>query len=259
MIATRSRGDIVTPTDDPFRHHPELRGKIVAAETSFYRSFTTGMLEQMMRKHGLPTGWWYPEEVLQAAHRAFLQRLGPHDLWVFAYGSLMWDPAVQFAEVRVGHLPGYARSFCLFDVLGGRGRPEAPGLFAALDRGEGCKGLLFRIPAAQVAAETAILWQREMVAPAYAAEVVEVATAQGTVEALAFLADHSAEAICPHLSRADRVRYLATGEGVLGTSLAYIETLVAQLAVLGLEDAEVSALLADAKAYRAAEAATPRA
>ena len=58
------------------------------------------------------------------------------DLWVFAYGSLMWDPAMDFTEVRRAWLPGHARRFILCDIYGARGTPEAPGLMAALDWGE---------------------------------------------------------------------------------------------------------------------------
>ena len=58
--------------------------------------------------------------------------LPPGDLWVFGYGSLMWDPAMEFAEVRRGRTKLYARSFCLWDV-GGRGSLDRPGLMLAID------------------------------------------------------------------------------------------------------------------------------
>lgn len=57
---------------------------------------------------------------------------------MFAHGSLMWDPAIDFAEVRRAWLPGHARRFILCDIHGARGTRDAPGLMAALDRGDGC-------------------------------------------------------------------------------------------------------------------------
>ena len=80
-------------------------------------------------------------------------RLAQHargDVWLFGYGSLMWNPAIEFAESRAGAVHGWHRRFCLW-LHGGRGSPENPGLMLALDRGGRCAGLLFRIPAAECA------------------------------------------------------------------------------------------------------------
>ena len=74
---------------------------------------------------------------------AFLAQRNDQDLWIFAYGSLIWDPAFYFEEVRVAKAPGYQRSFCLRSEIG-RGSPEKPGLMVALDHGSECQGLAFR-------------------------------------------------------------------------------------------------------------------
>ena len=41
--------------------------------------------------------------------------------WVFAYGSLLWNPLFPFAEARRGSLHGLHRRFCLWS-LASRGR-----------------------------------------------------------------------------------------------------------------------------------------
>ncbi len=238
-------------TDDPYLHHPQLRGQIRDAETSFFRTFRPSDFDAKFKAMGAPDDWRYSDEQIEAARAAFLAGREGRDLWVFGYGSLMWDPALRFAEVRRGRLEGYARRFCLKDVLGGRGSRDAPGLMAALDVGAGCEGMVFRIPRADFDEETGILWRREMIAHAYRPLFAPVATALGVVEALTFVADHTAAMICPDLCRAEQARYLATGTGELGTSLQYIETLVAQLALLGIDDAEMTALLAAARAVAA--------
>src|SRR3984957_208474 len=74
------------------------------------------------------------------------------DVWLFGYGSLMWNPAIEFAECRAGAVRGWHRRFCLW-LHGGRGSPDNPGLMLALERGGRCGGLLFRIPAADARAE----------------------------------------------------------------------------------------------------------
>lgn len=184
-----------------------------------------------------------------------MQRDG--DIWVFAYGSLMWDPALCFAEVRRARLVGYARRFILLDERGGRGTAEAPGLMAALDRGHACEGLVFRIPAQDVETETEILWRREIVGPAYTAQFVEAQLDSGLInsgpiDVLAFIADHSVPEMVVDLSRDKQIEFIATGEGLFGTSYAYLANIVGQFDALGIHDEETANLLRDVEAFRAA-------
>lgn len=236
---------------DPFVHHPVLRDKIADPFTSFFRTFRPADLDARLKALGAPDNWRYSDAEIEAARRTCLADRQDRDLWVFAYGSLMWDPAIRFAEVRRATIRGYARRFYLKDTLGGRGTRRAPGLMVALDDGRACEGLAFRISREHLDEETAILWRREQVAPAYRPVFAEVSTAGGKVEALAFVADHAAPMICPNVTRAEQVRYIATGKGILGTSLEYLENLAAHFAALGIEDDEISALLADARAFAA--------
>ena len=73
------------------------------------------------------------------------------DLWVFAYGSLTWDPGFPFEEARPALLRGYHRAFCLYSTHY-RGTPERPGLVLGLDRGGACRGHLKRLGGCQPAA-----------------------------------------------------------------------------------------------------------
>ena len=70
-------------------------------------------------------------------------------LWVFGYGSLIWDPGFPVAERRIATLKGWHRSFCMRSIHH-RGTVEKPGLVLALDRAEGasCTGVAFRVAAA---------------------------------------------------------------------------------------------------------------
>lgn len=250
--------------DDPFRHHPGLRGRIADPDTSFWRRFSPRDLDATVTGWGGPGNWRFGDDQIAGMQDAFLADHGADDLWVFAYGSLMWDPGFRFAEVRRGRARGYARRFCLLDKLGGRGTPEAPGLMVALDReaesqavcAAVCDGLVFRLRAADLATEITYLWQREMLAPAYLPVKVPVQTAQGQVRALAFAADPAAATIRTDLTRPEQVRLLATGKGMLGTSLHYIEALVAQLEALDIADPDLAGLLAEARAFAATVAAT---
>ncbi len=240
-------------TDDPFRHHPRLRPLVTPPEESRFYRFTLAAARKMLAAGGMTGEHFHTEEEREAERIAFMAGHSG-DLWVFGYGSLMWDPGFPFSEVRRAHAAGVTRTFCFVEDGGGRGRPEAPGVMAALDRGDGCEGLVFRIAAADVATETYHLWSRERIAPCYLPAFVTAETALGSVRALTFLADHTAPMIHPDLSWADQVRYCATGKGVLGTSLEYVEALATHFDELGIDDPLVSRLLAEARAYPAAPA-----
>ncbi len=234
---------------DPFCHHPELRHRIVDPAQSYFRTFRIEDRLAQMQAQGMPTGWWYSDSEREAMRARALEGHRDADLWVFGYGSLMWDPGIRFEEVRRARVPDYARRFILKTSHGGRGSPEAPGLMAALDAGEGCEGLVFRIDRANIEAETEILWRRERIGPAYIPAFIEANVADRLVMVLAFVADHEAASIDASLTRAEQVRLLATGNGFLGTSLDYLARIAEQFAALGIEDEEVSALLREAVAY----------
>ncbi len=234
---------------DPFAHHPELRDLIKDPETSFFRNLDLEDLARRMRQNGAPDGWMLSDEERDAGRHALLARAPAGDLWVFAYGSLMWDPGIRFGEVRRAYVADHARRFILKDTLGGRGTPECPGLMAALDRGPGCHGLAFRIAEVDIPGETDRLWRRERIGPAYIEACVETRLSDRTVTAVTFVADHDADLICPDLSWEDTVRCAATGTGFLGSSLEYVAGLSRNFAALGIEDAEVTALYDAARSY----------
>jgi cation transport protein ChaC len=238
-------------TPEAFVHHPELQGRIIDPMASFARTLHIPALAKRLRSQGLPVHWIHDEATREADRHATLAGRRDADLWVFAYGSLMWDPGFRFDALRRAHVPDHARRFILRDIYGGRGTPESPGLMAALDRGPGCDGLLFRIPAEALEEETMILWRRERIGRAYTAAFVTAHHAAGAVEALTFVADHEAELIAPDLTPAEQVRYLATGTGFLGSSLDYLRNVCAQCERLGIEDAEIAGLLREVEAYLA--------
>lgn len=234
---------------DPYHLHPELRGKIRDPLTSFFRTFQPADIDAHMRENGRDDDWRYSDEVRERMRHAFLSPCFGRDLWVFGYGSLMWDPAFRFCEVRVGSVQGYARSFCLKDSGGPRGSLERPGLMAGLDTGAGCTGIVFRIEARLTERESEVIWRREAIASAYRPTMVDVVTAAGTVRALTFVANHDSPVIFPNLPRTEQVEYLATGEGWQGTSRQYLEGIASQLDALGIKDEIVAGLLAEVQDY----------
>ena len=105
------------------------------------------------------------------------------EVWVFAYGSLMWNPALEFAETQPCKVDGWRRSFCFWT-------PELPGLMLALERGGACEGIAYRLAPDQVQSELAILWNREMLSGVYQAHWVPTKLRDGrTVTAVTFVVD----------------------------------------------------------------------
>jgi len=233
---------------DPFRHHPELRDRIADIEGSFFRTFSA---EDLVTRRPSLRDWVFTEAQREAIRA---EALSGHsgDLWIFGYGSLMWDPALRFAEVRRAHVADHTRQLILVEHRGGRGTSEAPGLIATLDEGDGCEGLAFRIAAADVEAETRILFEREVLAPGYLARFIPVRIGDDEVRALTFLADHDVPDVRPDLTHEEQVRYVAYGEGELGTSRDYLANIVAHFAHLGIVDAHCTHLLREVDAHLAA-------
>lgn len=237
--------------DDPFRHHPELRRTIKDPADSYFRDMDLAAIDARAAALGRPEGWRTPCEVREAERRDWLEGHWQEDLWVFGYGSLMWDPAIHFAEVRHATLEGFERSFCLWDE-GGRGTPQTPGLMLALDRGGRCEGLAFRIESAILDRETFLLFRREMIARAYLPEWVTLESAQGPLRALAFVANHANERIVPGIPLDRQAAMIARAEGHLGTAEAYLAHTHRKLEVLGIEDTYITDLHARVTALHGA-------
>ena len=235
--------------NDPYRHHPELRRKIKPAVESFFRDLDISVVDARAAEAGRPAGWRTPDEEREAGRRDWLKDRWDQDLWVFGYGSLMWDPSVEFNEVRHAHCSGYQRSFCLWDE-GGRGSVEQPGLMLALDEGGKCEGLAFRIETKKLDHETFVLFRREMIAAWYRPKWLNLDTAGGPIEALGFVANQGNDRIKPGIPLPDQAKMIARAKGFLGTNFDYLSDTHERLKFLEIEDNYVSELYAAVNALR---------
>lgn len=230
-------------TVDPFRHVPSLRGKIVEPEGSRYRH---GMLSEaewkkQLEDAGYPTYFRLTDEEREA-HRAQTMDTRPEDeVWIFAYGSLMWDPGFIFSEIRVAHIDDHHRAFCLRTHLG-RGSKDYPGLMAALDTGGTCVGLALKIDPHLVEDETRYVWRREMGSDGYKAEFRTFKTEQGPIQAITFIANQACDRYFPEKDPAETAKLIGTGAGFLGSNLEYVDKLLIQLEHLGIRDDKLADL-----------------
>jgi cation transport protein ChaC len=238
-------------TADAFVHLPDLRDRVTHPAQSLLRLTPEmfAMWESRARAAGLPANWRLSDEAIEASRLALL---GDHrsgeDLWIYSYGSLMWDPGFHFSEVRLADVHGYQRRFTLKIDLG-RGSRDYPALMLSLEQQEGCcRGLAFRIAAADVHAESAILWRREMLRGGYAPAMVPMTTPQGPITALAFVSNTAHPGYVGELPLAETAATIASGKGVLGTNREYLVQLTMQLEALGIDDPYVAQLHASIRA-----------
>lgn len=235
-------------TSHAFAHVPELQGRVTPAHASGLR-LTDAVLAEwdaQARCQGLPADWRLPDAQVERSRRAVLAAItaGPQDLWVFAYGSLMWNPGFHFDEVRRASLGGYARRFALSTSIG-RGTPDCPGLVLTLQPAQEqvCEGLAFRIPAPRVDGESRLLWRREMITGAYCPALMPLRTPQGSLaSALVLTANTAHPQHRANLSLQATAATIARACGNMGSNRDYLDQLVAQCEVLGITDRYVQEL-----------------
>jgi glutathione-specific gamma-glutamylcyclotransferase len=160
-------------------------------------------------------------------------------LWVFGYGSLIWDPGFPVAERRIATLEGWHRSFCMRSIHH-RGTVDRPGLVLALDQADGatCTGVVFRVEPGHETATLAGLRDRELISSAYLERVLPVATDQGHLDALAYVIDPDHAQYC-HLEREEQARIIAEAVGGRGPNRDYLWATTAHLAELGIADPDL--------------------
>jgi glutathione-specific gamma-glutamylcyclotransferase len=180
-----------------------------------------------------------------------------HDLWVFAYGSLMWRPGFPYEEARRARLTGYRRGFCIYSVHH-RGMPDRLGLVLGLDRGGACEGVAYRVAAARAADTRAYLRAREQVSGVYreALVPVEVEHPQMEVMALAYIVERAHPAYAGRLPLRLQARLIRGAKGLSGANLDYLVSTVRHLQALGIRERELERLvvMAGPLAWRRARA-----
>lgn len=175
----------------------------------------------------------------------------PGRVWVFAFGSLIWNPAFHFVERRTARIHGFHRQFCLW-ARAGRGSPERPGLMLALESGGSCTGVAYRLARRTAATELDVIWRREMFTMAYRPVWTTAGTSKGAEPAIAFSANREHERYVPGLEDRAVARYLATGAGPMGRCCDYLFDTVEHLRQLGIRDRRLEALEAKVRAHGAA-------
>lgn len=164
------------------------------------------------------------------------------DLWVFAYGSLMWNPGFDFAESAPATLYGYHRAFCVYSRIY-RGTAERPGLVLGLDRGGACRGLAYRVPEAAAVAVLGYLDRRERSRGEYVARRCAIRLGERRLRALSYIANRANADYARGLGLDRMAAIIRRGEGRHGRNVDYLASTLAHLESLGVHDPRLTQLL----------------
>ena len=170
--------------------------------------------------------------------------LSKGDLWVFGYGSLMWRPGFEFIEQVPARLIGEHRALCVYS-FDHRGTPEKPGLVLGLDRGGACRGVAFRVAAAQRNHTVDYLRSREQTTSVYHEVMRSVwleNEARQRVSALAYVVDRGHVQYAGRLSLSEQLRYVQQGHGRSGNNRDYVLATVKSIEKQGFRDKQLHQL-----------------
>lgn len=162
-------------------------------------------------------------------------------LWVFGYGSLIWNPGFEVAERSLARLDGYHRSFCMWSVHH-RGTEESPGLVLALDKAENatCEGVAFRAASGHEEATLQNLRERELVSSAYLEKWVLLSLTDGRlVEAVAYVVDPDHAQYTGDLPLSTQAEVISRAVGGRGPNTEYLHNTADHLAELGIHDPDI--------------------
>lgn len=173
------------------------------------------------------------------------------EIWVFAYGSLMWRPDFKYVESEPALLRGYHRAFCIYSHIY-RGSLEYPGLVLGLDNGGSCLGRAFRLNIGAAQDILAAIHAREMIYKVYVARRLPISLTHRSgaprVTAHTYTADRAGPQYSGKLERDTMIKLIRNGHGTAGAGRDYLANTVHHLDQLGLTDNGLAALLRDVDA-----------
>lgn len=175
------------------------------------------------------------DEFLEEAER--LDHEAGDELWVFAYGSLLWNPVFAPSESRLAIAHGLHRSFCM-PLTRWRGSPSQPGLMMALQPGGRCRGLALRVKAENRVNALKDLLLREVDDRESLEYLRWVSCIVGDrkVNALSFWVSPRGNYVTPKQSLEEVAEILSVACGHSGSGAEYLFNTVVHLDKLGIRD-----------------------
>jgi cation transport protein ChaC len=171
--------------------------------------------------------------------------------YIFAYGSLMWNPSFTFDTRHVATIRGYHRSFRVWSRIN-RGTPEKPGLVLTLECGGSCRGLVYRIPADLVQEQMNLIWKREMNYGSYRPKWLNCTVGDESFRALAFTVNRNCSGYAGQIPMEAVVEAISSAAGRYGPAYEYLFKTIDSLREHGIRDSRVEQLASLVRARMAA-------
>jgi len=182
-----------------------------------------------------------PTELLASLRNALTPWTPGTPFWIFAYGSLMWNPSFTFDARHVATIRGYHRSFRVWSRIN-RGTPDKPGLVLTLDRGGSCRGLVYRIHPDLVQEQMNLIWKREMNYGSYCPKWLNCIVGDETIRALVFTVNRECSGYAGELPIEAMVEAIASAAGRYGPAHEYLFRTTETLHEHGIRDSRVEHL-----------------
>jgi cation transport protein ChaC len=205
-------------------------------------SILSGKIHEIVKAEDSSMRLLTEEERRESLLSMFSDRKINQDVWIFGYGSLIWNPAIHFERKDIMTIYGFHRKFCLKTYLG-RGNKEAPGLVLGLDHGGSCRGIAFKIPAKIAAHELEIIWRREMLSGSYIPRWLNGKIKGISVKALGFVVNKQEDRYVGDLTDVETATLISKANGFLGTCADYLINTSEHLEDLGIPDKKLSHLV----------------
>jgi len=192
-----------------------------------------------------------PTELLASLREALAPWQRGTPFYIFAYGSLMWNPSFTFDARHVATIRGYHRSFRVWSRIN-RGTPDKPGLVLTLDRGGSCRGLVYRIHPDLVQEQMNLIWKREMNYGSYRPKWLNCSVGDETFRALAFTVNRQCSGYAGQIPMEAVVETIASASGRYGPAYEYLFSTIDSLREHGIRDSRVEQLASLVRARMAA-------
>ena len=158
------------------------------------------------------------------------------DFWVFAYGSLIWNPGFEFLSREPARLTGYHRRYCIQSTIY-RGTPEAPGLVLGLEAGGSCEGVGYRVAGDLRDLTLEYLRARELITNVYVETLVSIETRDGFLhQAVTYVANSAHADYARKYDDDEMLAIVGTACGASGLNRDYAINTWSHLATLGVHD-----------------------
>ncbi len=188
-----------------------------------------------------------PTELLGTLREALAPWVPGSPFWIFAYGSLMWNPKFTYDAKHVATIRGYHRSFRLWSRMN-RGTPENPGLVLTLECGGSCRGLVYRIAPDLVQEQMNLIWKREMTFGSYRPRWLNCVVGDETIRALCFTVNRQCTGYTGAIPEEVMVEAIASAAGRFGPAYEYLFKTTEALRDHGIRDGRVEHLQSLVKA-----------